>query len=127
MDLKAYFENTEGMGILSTADADGNVDAALYARPHVQDDTTIALIMQPRLSYTNLQTNPKAVYLFIEKGPGYQGKRFYLEKIRTEDDPDKVQAARRSNHGSAETKARAKFVFFRITHIRPLVGDVEEE
>ena len=28
MDLKEYFENTRGRGVLATADADGRVDAA---------------------------------------------------------------------------------------------------
>jgi hypothetical protein len=127
MDLKAYFDKTDGMGILSTADTEGNVNSALYARPHVQPDGTIAFIMQPRLSYANLQTNPKAVYLFIEKTPGHQGRRLYLEKINEETDPAKIQAARRSTHGSSENSERARFVFFRVTHTRPLVGDVEEE
>ena len=126
MDLKAYFEKADGMGILSTADGEGNVDAALYGRPHMQADGSLALIMQPRLSYGNLQTNPKAVYMFIEKGPGYTGKRIYLEKISEESDPEKVQAARRSDHGCSEASARARLVFFRVHHIRPLVGDVEE-
>lgn len=35
MDLNNYFENTKGRGILATADADGKVDAAVFARPHV--------------------------------------------------------------------------------------------
>ena len=49
MELKEYFENTEGRGILATADGDGKVDAAIYARPHFMDDATIALIMRDRL------------------------------------------------------------------------------
>lgn len=32
-ELKDYFENTTGVGILSTASADGRVDAAVYSRP----------------------------------------------------------------------------------------------
>jgi len=50
MELKEYFENTEGSGILSTADSDGKVDAAIYARPHFMDDGTVALIMRDRLT-----------------------------------------------------------------------------
>ncbi len=38
MSLGEYFENVEGVGILSTADAEGNVDSAIYARPHVVDE-----------------------------------------------------------------------------------------
>ena len=42
MDLGEYFEKNEGLGVLATADAQGNVDAAIYARPHVMDEGTSA-------------------------------------------------------------------------------------
>jgi hypothetical protein len=29
-----YFENTEGTCVLATSDNNGNVDVAIYARPH---------------------------------------------------------------------------------------------
>ena len=70
MSLADYFENTKGMGVLATADNTGKVDAAVYARPHVQDETTVAFIMRDKLSYKNLCTNPSALYLFVEKGEG---------------------------------------------------------
>ncbi len=35
MDLKEYFENNEGFGVLSTADEEGRVDSAVYAKPHI--------------------------------------------------------------------------------------------
>lgn len=37
MDFKRYFENEEGVGIFATADGDGKVDAAVYARPHFKE------------------------------------------------------------------------------------------
>ena len=126
MDLKTYFENTEGVGVLSTADAEGNVDAAVYGRPHMQDDGSVGLIMQPRLSYANLQSNPKAAYLFIEKGPGYKGTRVYLEKTGEESDPEKVASVRRSTHGCEDSASKSKLVFFKVTRTRPLVGDSDE-
>lgn len=126
MNLSQYFENTDGMGILSTADSQGNVDCAVYAAPHVMDESTIAFIMRPRKSYQNIQSNPKAAYMFVEKGPGYQGKRLYLEKSAEESDPDKVNLLRRSDHGKGGDESRATLVYFNITHIRPLVGDSEE-
>ena len=79
-ELKAYFENTEGFGVLSTADADGKVDAAAYARPHFMEDGTIAFIMRDRLTHHNLQANPHAHYLFRESAAGYKGKRLFLAK-----------------------------------------------
>ena len=124
MELKEYFENTEGRGILATADGDGKVDTAIYGRPHFMDDGTIALIMRDRLSHHNLQSNSHACYMFIEKGPGYKGKRFYLTKVREEQDSELLQSLRRRQ--SINEKDESKFlVFFKIDRERPLVGDGE--
>jgi formylmethanofuran dehydrogenase subunit D len=123
MDLQSYFNTHEGMGVLATASCKGDVDAALYAIPHVVDNTTIGLIMRPRLSYENVLSNPKATYLFIEKGPGYKGVRLYLKKSGEEKDMDKVNSLRRSHHGGDE--ASAVLVYFTVEHTRPLVGDHE--
>jgi hypothetical protein len=121
MNLKEYFENTAGNGILATADGNGQVDAAIYSRPHCMDDGTIALIMRDRLSHHNLQSNPHACYMFIEKGPGYKGKRFFLSKVREEQDTDLLQSLRRRQY--INEKDEAKFlVFFKIDKELPLVG-----
>ena len=61
MNLKDYFENTKGVGVLATADADGKVNVAVYARPHFldpEDDDSPTFIMNERLSYANVQANP---------------------------------------------------------------------
>jgi hypothetical protein len=55
MTLKEYFEETYGTGVLSTADSEGKVDAAIYSTPHVFDDGTLAFIMRERLTHHNLQ------------------------------------------------------------------------
>jgi hypothetical protein len=121
MELKEYFENTEGRGILATADGDGKVDAAIYARPHFMDDGTIALIMRDRLSHHNLQSNSHACYMFIEKGPGYKGKRFFLTKVREEQDSELLQSLRSRQY--IDEKDESKFlVFFKIDRELPLVG-----
>ena len=121
MDHKEYFENTEGTGILSTADGNGKVDAAIYARPHFMEDGAIALIMRDRLTHHNLQSNPHACYMFIEKGPGYKGKRFFLTKIREEEDSELLQSLRRRQY--INEKDESKFlVFFQIDKELPLVG-----
>ncbi len=46
MNLSDYFEKVRGLGILATADPDGMVDLAVYAKPHVIDETTIAFVMR---------------------------------------------------------------------------------
>jgi hypothetical protein len=121
MDLKAYFEDTQGTGVLSTADSDGKVDAAIYARPHFMDDGTIAMIMRDRLTHHNLESNPHACYMFIEKGPGYKGKRLFLTKVREEQDSELIQSLRRRQY-IRETDESKFLVFFKIDKELPLVG-----
>ena len=124
MELREYFEKNEGKAILSTADGDGKVDAAVYARPHFMDDGTIALIMRDRLTHHNLQSNSHACYLFMEKGPGYKGKRLFLTKVREEQDTELLQSLRRRQY--LNEKDEAKFlVFFQVDKVLPLVGGGE--
>ena len=121
MSLNEYFENTEGFGVLATADREGRVDAAVYARPHILEDGTIAMIMRDRLTHHNLQSNPHATYLFREKTPGYKGKRLFLTKIREEQEGELLQTLRRRQY--IDEKDEAKFlVFFSIDKELPLIG-----
>jgi hypothetical protein len=121
MDLKAYFENTEGVGVFATADGEGKVDAAVYARPHFMEDGTIAMIMRDRLTHHNLQSNPHAAYLFHENGPGYKGKRLFLTKVGEEQDTELLQSLRRRQYIDEKDETRF-LVFFQIDKELPLVG-----
>jgi hypothetical protein len=121
MELKDYFESTKGVGVMATADADGKVDAAIYARPHFMEDGTIAMVMRDRLTHHNLQSNPHAAFLFIEDGPGYKGKRLFLTKVREEQDSELLQSLRRRKY--KDDKGEAKFlVFFKLEKELPLIG-----
>jgi len=121
MDLNTYFEETQGTGVLSTADIDGKVDAAIYARPHFMADGTIAMIMRDRLTHHNLESNPHACYMFIEKGPGYKGKRLFLTKVREEQDSELIQSLKRRQY-IRETDESRFLVYFTIDKELPLVG-----
>lgn len=124
MNLADYFEGAQSLGILATADAEGNVDLAIYARPHVMDEATVAFIMGDRLSHRNLQSNPNAAYMFVEHGKGYAGRRLYLTKIREQTDTDLIESIRRKSredHGS--TDSEKYLVRFQVSKVRPLVGD----
>jgi len=125
MKLADYFAETEGTGVLATAGADGKVDAAVYARPHVIDEETVAFIMRERLAHENLKSNHYAAYLFIERGQGYQGKRLYLRKVREETNSTLIAKLRRRNQEVyADADDSNKYlVFFRVEGVRPLVGD----
>jgi hypothetical protein len=125
MTLREYFESSRGKSILSSASSDGKVTSAIYSRPHVFDDGTIAFVMRKRLTYENLQANPYASYMFIEDGAGYKGIRLYLKKIREDTDNELIERMKRRHLTREEDEAKGpKFlVHFTVDKILPLIGD----
>jgi len=124
MQLAEYFENVESIGILSTADKTGKVNAALYGRPHFFEDGSIAFITAEKLTHANLQVNPHAVYLFKEDG-SYQGKRLYLTKICEEKNNPLIDEIRRKKFKKTENqyKSGPKYlIYFKLDKIIPLMG-----
>jgi hypothetical protein len=123
MNLSDYFGSTKGFGVLATADASGRVNAAVYARPHFFDESTVAFIMRERLTLTNLQTSPYATYLFIQSGQGYSGKRLYLTKLREETNDELVASiCRRCDYSMFTEGLTRHVVFFTIDKVLPLIG-----
>ncbi len=125
MNLEKYFDDVKGYGILATADAAGNVNVAVYARPHILPDGSIAFIMTERLTHQNLQSNPSAAYMFIEQGPGYKGLRLYLTKLREEKNGELLFKLRRREYNSEDANQNLYLVFFKVTKVLPLIGDKE--
>jgi hypothetical protein len=122
-DLKTYFENAKGLGVMATSDREGKVDAAVYSRPHFMDDNTVAFIMRDRLTHHNLQSNPHAAFLFVEEGPGYIGKRLYLTKLREEENSELISVITRREYPTPPGDSRF-LVFFKIDQVLPLIGGV---
>jgi len=122
MDLEKYFEGVTGRGVLATADSEGRVDAAIYAKPHFMDKETVAFIMTDRLTHHDLQSNPHAAYLFMENGKGYKGVRLFLTKVKEEKDSDLLYSIRSKRYPS-EKEGKSRFlVFFKVDKILPLIG-----
>ena len=127
MDLKKYFEEKKGFGILATSDDQGKVDAAVYAKPHVMDENTVAFIMANRLTHHNLQSNNHAAYLFREDTPGYKGTRLFLTKLREEQDSDLLYSLRRRAYPPEKGEGKPRFlVFFKVDKVLPLIGTGRE-
>jgi hypothetical protein len=122
MNLSQYFEKTEGLGVLSTADASGHVDTAIYARPHVMDDRTVAFIMADKKSHHNLQSNPHAAYLFKENGNGWSGLRLYLTKTEEERNSERMRSLIRRKKYEEDEGNDLFLVSFRIEKILGLTG-----
>jgi len=125
MKLANYFESVSGTGILATCDPGHQVDMAIYAKPHVIDDKTVAFVMKERLSHQNLRANLQAAYMFIEDKPGYKGIRLSLTMTREEKNQTLVEAIRKKQPCiyPAEDNSDKFLVFFNVDHVRPLVGD----
>jgi hypothetical protein len=124
MDLKGYFEGAKGTGVIATADAKGNVNMAIYSKPHFMDNDEIAFIMTDKLTHNNLITNSSAAYLFKEEGEGHKGKRLYLTKLREEKDSDLLYTIRSKKYHSGPDDGKSRFlVFFRVDKVLPLIGE----
>ena len=124
--LSEYFEKAQGIGVLATTDASGQVNQAIYGRPHfpdTNDDETCSFIMSNRLSHDNVKHNPSAAYLFIEKGEGYVGKRLSLSVIGEENDLEKIKAVRRRIIPTVSEEESKYLVHFHIEGVRPLIGN----
>lgn len=119
--LKEYFESKKGVGVLATADSGGKVDAAVYSRPHFIEEGLLAFIMRDRLTHSNLQSNPYATFLFIESGPGYQGRRLFMKKVREENNPELIKKIKRRQY--TDDNDEPKFlVYFKLEKELPLIG-----
>lgn len=127
MNVRNYFESTKGIGILSTADGAGMVNSAVYAKPHMLDDGYISFLMRNRLTRHNLQENPFAHYLFLEKGDGYSGIRIYLKKVKEVQDEELIaRLSRRKEDFTPEKKDSSRFlVSFTIVKVIELLGNSE--
>ena len=125
MNLSDYFEKNDGTGILATCDPDHNVDQAVYSRPYIVDETTIAFVMKERLSHQNLKSHLMASYLFLEEGPGYHGIRLSLTMQRQDKNRSLIEALRKKQPCiyPKEDDSDKFLVFFRVNRIRPLTGD----
>jgi len=124
MQLKKYFESKKGIGVMSTADGEGKVNAAIYARPHVMDDGSLAFIMRDRLTHKNVSENPFATYLFIQNEPGYKGVRLYLKKVKEDTDAELLKLmTRRCLTPEEDAMKGPKFiVYFTVEKALELIG-----
>lgn len=128
MELREYFENAKGHGVLATADDNGKVDVAIYGKPHFMNAGTIAFIMADRLTHHNLQSNNQAAYLFREEGNGYKGTRLFLTKLREEQDSELLYSLRSDRYPPYKEPGKTRYlVFFKVEKVLPLIGAGKEK
>jgi hypothetical protein len=120
MKISEYFKTAKGTGILATADVKGPVDVAIYAKPHVIDDETLAFIMTEKLTHENLRSNPYAAYMFLEEEEKLKGMRIFLKKMKEEKDSAKLEEIRRKEYPNL--KGKEYLVYFHVEKVLPLIG-----
>ncbi len=127
MTLKEYFQNTRGTGVLATADNEGRTDAAIYSRPHIMDDGSLAFIMRERLTLNNLQSNPYATFLFMEHEGHLKGLRLFMKKTAEDTNEELISRMTRRNLPPEADKAAGPkhIVYFSLEKILSLVGGSE--
>lgn len=127
MNLKNYFSDKVGVGVISTANDKGEVNSAVYAKPHVMEDDTIAFIMRDRLTRANLQHNPNAHYLFIEHEHSYHGIRLNLVMKEEVKDKERIALLSRRNTLDKSEDEERFLVLFKVRKALALIGGEEIE
>lgn len=125
MKLDSYFTEKNGFGVISTSNDKGEVNSAVYAKPHVVDNNTIAFIMRDRLTRNNLQSNPLAHYMFIEQDHGFHGVRLSLTMVEESQDQERIKALSRRGTSGDEEEERY-LVTFTVDKALTLVGGEEK-
>ena len=126
MKLSEYFEEAQGRGVMAPADSTGHLTAAVYARPYFIDEENVVFIMADRLNHKNLESNPHAIYLFMEAVEKFVGKRLYLTKTKEEKNSPLIDTIRRREIcpvDEAYMKEHRYLVHFKIDKVLPLIGD----
>ena len=124
MKISEYLENIRGVGILSTASKNGEVNGSVYARPHVVAPDKVAFIMRERLSRANIKQNTRAHYLFLEQGTKSRGIRLHLDMLEETDDPEAIKKLSRREQ-SYDDEERRYLVTFRVRKALSLLGGRE--
>ncbi|MDD2897662.1 MAG: pyridoxamine 5'-phosphate oxidase family protein [Desulfuromonadaceae bacterium] len=123
MTLSELFA-VSGLAVMSTAAADGSVNSAVYARPHVIDESTLVWGMTDKRTFRNVSENRHASFLFKTNNPGFSGVRLTLELLRTEEEGELLSTIKANAEVVAGPGAGAAIthaVWFRVTERRDLI------
>lgn len=125
MNLHDYFNEKSGFGVISTSNNKGEVNSAVYAKPHVIDNNTIAFIMRDKLTRKNVRENPQAHYMFIEHNHGFHGVRLNLTMVEESQDQERIKALSRRPSKGDESDGDRFLVTFTVNKVLMLVGGDE--
>jgi len=125
MNLHNYFNEKSGFGVISTSNSNGEVNSAVYAKPHVIDSNTVAFIMRDRLTHKNILENPQAHYMFIEHNQGFHGVRLSLTMHEESQDQERINGLSRRPSSGDSDDAKRFLITFIVNKALMLVGGEE--
>ena len=124
--LMEYFNKQPRLGILSTANKNGEVNVAYFGSPQMTDEKTVVVGLGKNRTLANLQENPNAVYMIMEPAetiPDWKGVRIYLKMTDWQTSGDMLDAIRSKiaeKGGEAASKMIHAAVTLEVQGIRPL-------
>jgi hypothetical protein len=125
--LVDYFNKQPRIGILSTANREGKVDAAIFGSPMMIDEKTVVMGLGQNRTFTYLQENPNAVYTIVEEGEAFmdwKGLRVYLKMKEYATSGETLETYKKQVARAAGEDAAAMIhasVTFEVTEVRPLI------
>ena len=113
-----------GRGVIGTADANGVVNMAVFATPHVIDEETLAWGFTEGRSLANLKQNPHASYLYLAPSRGYSGWRLAMTFKEETGEGELLASIKEAASRAAGSQAGAAvkhLVYFKVDEVRPLM------
>lgn len=116
------------IGVLATADASGQPNAAYFGSPRLNPDGTLVMGLMKNRSLANLEANPKAVFFVAAEAPvtfTTPGWRLYLSVAKIDRDGEvlaKVREAIAAKAGAQAAQAIQAGVVFQVEEVRALVA-----
>lgn len=125
-NLMEYFNKQPRLGVLSTANKEGEVNSAYFGSPRMMNDTTIIVGLGKNKTFANLQENPHACYMIMEPGKTlfeWKGLRIYLKMTECQISGETLDMMKKQiseKAGEAAGKMIYAAVTFSVGAIRPL-------
>lgn len=113
-----------GRGVIAASDSSGNVNVAVYAKPHIIDEKTVAWGMTEGRTWTCVKENPHAAYLYMNPGPGYSGVRLKISLKELFESGDMLETVKKHTAeivSPAAAEAVKHVAYFEVEEVRPLI------
>jgi hypothetical protein len=126
-ELMGIFNKAPRIGSLSTANAQGDVNVAVFGSPQMIDENTVVMGIGENRSFRNLRENPKAAFIVMEPGEtvmDWKGARVYLEALDIETGGgfyDQIKENIEKAAGKQAAQMIHAAIRFKITEVRPIV------